>query len=101
MPINSFLQTQLHAGTINTSATFTKQQNFGSPVNAWSAAYLFMVNSGADGAVSMSISQFKDSTGTHNGPFTPGVIVNNCTSVTFMMATDDCVASAALTTMFF
>lgn len=102
MAIVSFLQTELHAGTINTDATFSKQQNFASPVTLWSSYYLqeFSVNDD-DGGVGAHISQFKDNTGTHNGNIHPGLFAAKCTSVTFFMATNDCIATLALTTMIF
>jgi hypothetical protein len=101
MPINGFWQTALYAGTINTSYSFSSQHNFGSPLTLWSAPYLQQVNSGSNGDVTLNVSQFKDNNGTHNGTFSPGIFAANCTSVTFYMFTDDCVATAALTTMIF
>jgi len=102
MAIVGFFETSLYAGTINASYSFSAQQNFGSALNIWSRPYLQQVsNNDDDGSVELWVSQFKDNKGTHNGKWQPGIYANNCTSVTFGMATTDCVARAVLTTEIF
>jgi hypothetical protein len=101
MAIVGVLETGLHAGTINTDKTFSAQQNFGAS-SIWSRPYLQQVSvNDDDGSVILSISKFTDNTGTHSGPFSPGIFANKCTSVTFQMYTNDCIATAVLTTEFF
>lgn len=103
MAIVGFFENRLHAGTINTSATFTKQHNFAAPgLTLWSRPYLQQVSvNDDDGSVILSVSQFKDGSGTHNGTFQPGIFATKCTSVTFKMKTRDCIATAVLTTEIF
>lgn len=103
MPIVGFFENRLYAGTINTSATFTKQHNFAAPgLTVWSRPYLQGVSmNDDDGSVVLAVSQFKDQNGTHNGSFQPGIFAQGCTSVTFRMKTTDCIATAVLTTEIF
>lgn len=103
MAIVGVFETELYAGTINTSETFTKQHNFAAPgLTVWSRPYLQLVSmNDDDGSVSLSISKFTDKDGTHTGPFTPGIFADGCTSVTFRMRTTDCIARAVLTTEIF
>jgi len=102
MAIVGFYETDLYAGTINDSYSFSAQHNFGSPVELWSRPYLqsFWANDD-DASVELWISQFKDNQGTHNGKFTPGIFAQKCKSVTFAMHTIDCIATAVLTTEIF
>jgi len=101
MAIVGVLETGLFAGTINTSFSFSAQHNF-SASSIWSRPYLQEVSvNDDDGSVTLSVSQFKDNHGTHNGKFTPGIFADHCTSVTFHMSTTDCIAAAVLTTEFF
>jgi hypothetical protein len=103
MPIVGVVETKLHAGTINTSETFTKQHNFAAPgLDVWARPYLQQVSvNDDDGSVTLSVSKFTDNTGTKTGPFTPGIFAEGCTSITFRMATRDCIATAVLTTEIF
>lgn len=102
MAIVGVFETELYAGAINTSASFSAQHNFGSPLNIWSRPYLQQVSvNDNDGSVVLWISQFVDSTGTHNGNFHPGIFTQKCKSITFAMATTDCIATAILTTEIF
>jgi len=101
MAIVGFLETQLHAGTINANASFSAQHNFASPLTVWSRPYLQDISVDS-GTVNLSISQFKDKNGTHNGDFNPGIFAVGCTSITFAMSTfDTCIATAILTTEIF
>lgn len=101
MAINGILETGSHFGTINTSATFSKTINFGaSSILATPWLQGFSVNDD-DGGVGLSVLSFKDASGTHTGPFAPGVFANNCTSVTFRMATNDCIVDAIFRVFFF
>lgn len=101
MAINGILETGSHFGTINTSATFTKTINFGSSsILATPWVQGFSNNSG-DGGVGLSVLSFTTSNGTTTGPFKPGVFANNCTSVTFRMATNDCITDAIFRVFFF
>jgi hypothetical protein len=102
MPIVGVLETSMPAGTINTSQTFSAQHNFSTPLNVWSRPYLQRVLINSDeGGVSLWISKFTDSTGVKTGQFTPGIFANKCTSITFNMATNDCIATAVMTTEIF
>jgi hypothetical protein len=102
MPIVGFLETELHAGTINTDQSFSAQHNFGSPLTVWSRPYLQQVSvNDDDGSVILWISKFVDKNGSHTGPFHPGVFAEKCTSVTFAMYTNDCIATAVLTSEIF
>jgi hypothetical protein len=102
MAIVGVFETELHAGTINTEASFSAQHNFASPLDIWSRPYLQQVSvNDDDGSVILGISQFVDSSGTHNGSFHPGIFAKKCKSVTFAMATTDCIATAILTTEIF
>ena len=99
MPINSFFETYLYAGTINTSYSFSAQHNFASPgVTVWSHPYLqdVLINDD-DGSVELAISKYKDGSGTHNVN-NKGLYTTKCTSITFTMDTTDCIATAILTT---
>src|SRR5262249_61891494 len=98
MAIVGFLETQLHAGTINANASFSAQHNFASPLTVWSRPYLQNISVDS-GTVNLSISQFKDKNGTHNGDFNPGIFAAVCTSITIAIATfDACIATAIRTT---
>jgi len=101
MAIVGVIETDLNAGTINTSASFSAQHNFGSS-DIWSRPYLqtFWANDD-DASVELWVSKFKDNKGTHSGKFTPGIFAQKCTSVTFAMHTIDCIAVAVLDTEFF
>ena len=102
MAIVGLWETALYAGTINTSASFSAQHNFATPLDLWSRPYLQEVSvNDDDGSVVLSVSSFVDSTGTHSGPFNPGIFAQQCTSVTFGMSTTDCIATAVLTTEIF
>ena len=100
MPIVGFYQDALYAGTINTSETFTRQHNFAPPgATVLSTPNLVRVSmNDDDGSASVWISKFTDKDGSHTGSFTAGVFAEGCTSITFKMATTDCVARAVLTT---
>lgn len=102
MPIVSFFETYLHAGTINTSQSFSAQHNFAAPgLTVWSRPYLQQVSvNDDDGSVILSISQVKDKNGTSNAK-RKGVFAEKCTSITFSMSTTDCIATAVLTTEIF
>lgn len=95
MAINNVFETGDHFGTINAFATFTKTINFGAAsILATPWVQGFSVNDD-DGGVGLNVLSFKDAGGTHVGPFAPGVVSKNkCTSVTFRMATLDCVVDA-------
>jgi len=102
MAIVGFLETGMFFGTINTSASASSQHNFGKPLTVWSRPYVqSFFNNDDDGSVSLGVSQFKDNAGTHNVDFHPGVFAPNCTSVTFLMSTTDCIAEAVLTSEIF
>jgi hypothetical protein len=102
MAIVSFFETGMSAGTINTSATFTAQHNFGSGLTVWSRPYLQSVSvNDDDGSAELSVSKFVDNSGTHHGPFQPGIFASKCTSITFRLHTVDCIADAVLTTEIF
>jgi hypothetical protein len=102
MAIVSFFETHIFAGTINTDASFSAQHNFAAPgLTVWSHPYLQGVSvNDDDGSVELSISQFKDKNGTHNGSRS-GIFAEKCTSITFAMDTTDCIATALLTTYIF
>jgi hypothetical protein len=102
MPIVSFGETFLSAGTINTTHTFSAQHNFAAPgLTVWSRPYLQDISVNDDnGSVDLRISQFKDKNGTHNGNF-KGIFAEKCTSITFTMKTTNCIATAVLTTEIF
>lgn len=101
MAIVSFLEAELHAGTINTDTTFSAHHNFGKS-SVWSRPYLQQVSvNDDDGSVILWINKFVDATGTHSGTFSPGIFSKNCTDVFFSMYTNDCIATAVLTTEFF
>lgn len=102
MAIVGFVETGMFFGTINTSASASSQHNFASPLTLWSRPYIqSFFNNSSDGSVSLGVSQFQDNTGSHNVNFHPGVFASNCTSVTFLMSTRDCIAQAVLTTEIF
>jgi hypothetical protein len=103
MPIVGFVETKLHAGTINTSETFTKEHNFPKTgLTVWARPYLQQVSvNDDDGSVILSISRYADQDGPHSGSWTPGIFVEGCTSITFKMRTRDCVATAVLTSEIF
>jgi hypothetical protein len=102
MAIVGVLETELHAGTINADTTFSAHHNFGAST-IWSRPYLQQVSvNDNDGSVILWINKFVDATGTtHPGPFSPGIFSKNCTAVFFSMYTNDCIATAVLTTEFF
>ena len=102
MPINSFFETYMTAGTINTSASFSAQHNFASPgLTVWSHPYLQDVSvNDDDGSVELAITKFKDGSGTHSVN-NKGLFTTKCTSITFKMETIDCIATAILTTYIF
>ncbi|HXD47005.1 MAG TPA: hypothetical protein VN655_17925 [Pseudolabrys sp.] len=101
MAINNILEIGDFFGTINTDAVFTKTINFGSS-NILATPWVqdFGVNDD-DGAVDLSVLHFKDASGTHTGPFKPGVFANKCTSVTFKMETVDCLVDTIFRVFFF
>jgi hypothetical protein len=101
MAINNILETGSHFGTVNTFATFTKTINFASSsilATPWVQGFS---NNSDDGGVGLSVLSFKTSAGTTTGSFMPGVFANNCTSVTFRMATNDCITDAIFRVFFF
>ena len=101
MAIVSFFENAISIGAINTDASASVTHNFpkAAKVDTWSRPSLFKVNVNDDDAgVTVFISQFVDKNGTHVGPFFPGVIADECTSVTFLMKVSDCIAAGAATT---
>jgi hypothetical protein len=99
MAIVGVFETAIQAGTINTTHSFSSSHNFPAPgLSIWSRPYLQSV---AGESVTLNVSKFTDSSGTHTGPFVPGIFASKCTSVTFFMFTDDTVATAVLTTEIF
>jgi hypothetical protein len=99
--IVSFFETLIDAGAIGTSTSASVTHTFPKSVklDTWSRPCLFKVDlNDDDGGVTVFISQFVDKTGTHNGPFFPGVIADECTSVTFLMKVSECIAAGAATT---
>jgi hypothetical protein len=101
MAIVSFFENAISIGAINTSASTSVTHNFpaAAKLDTWSRPTLFKVNVNDDDAgVTVFVSQFVDKTGTHIGPFFPGVIADECTSVTFLMKVSDCIAAGAATT---
>jgi hypothetical protein len=102
MSIVGFLETDLHFGTVNTSASTSKQQNFGAPLTVWSRPYLQQVSvNDDDGSVILWVSEYKNNMGAHSGKFVPGIYSEKCTSVTYAMFTRNCIATAVLTTEIF
>jgi hypothetical protein len=100
MAMTGFWEQGWRAGTINTDATFSSQQNFSGPVNTWSKAMPQTIDGGE---VDCWVSKFKvqGEPSPHTGTFHPGVVVNKCTSVTFGIYTNDSVPWVALTSEFF
>lgn len=101
MAIVSFFENSISIGAINTSASASVTHNFpkAAKLDTWSRPALFKVDvNDDDGGVTVFVSQFVDKTGTHNGPFFPGVVADECTSVTFLMKVSDCIAAGAATT---
>jgi hypothetical protein len=97
MTIVNFWETELYFGAINDTASTSGEHNFKTPgVTVWSRPYLQSV-SVTDGTVVLSVSQFTDKTGTHPGPFHPGIFATNCTNVKFGMFAENCVSHAVLT----
>jgi hypothetical protein len=83
MSIVGFLETDLHFGTVNTSASTSKQQNFGAPLTVWSRPYLQQVSvNDDDGSVILWVSEYKNNTGAHSGKFVPEIYSEKCTSGT-------------------
>jgi len=104
MAIVSFAETLISSGAINTSTSASVVHTFpaSAKLHTWSRPSLFKVNvNDSDGGVTVFISTFTDKTGVHAGPFFPGVVGNECTSVTFLMKVSDCIAAAAATTYIF
>ena len=101
MNVAGFFETELHAGAINTDQSFSEQHNFGASLTVLSRPFLQQVSVNADdGSAILWVSKFVDNTGSHTGPFTPGVFAKKCTSVTFAMYTNDCIATAILSNEF-
>jgi hypothetical protein len=104
MAIVSFAENAISIGAINTSASASVTHNFpkAAKLDTWSRPSLFKVNvNDDDGGVTVFVSQFIDKTGTHAGPFFPGVVADECISVTFLMKVSDCIAAGAATTYIF
>ena len=100
MAIVSFFETLISIGAINTSASASVTHNFpkSAKLDVWGRPTLFKVNvNDNDGGVTVFVSGFVDKTGTHVGPFFPGVVADECTSVTFLMKVSDCIAAGAAT----
>ena len=100
MAIVSFFENLISIGAINTSASASVTHNFpkSAKLDVWSRPTLFKVNvNDNDGGVTVFVSGFVDKTGTHVGPFFPGVVADECTSVTFLMKVSDCIAAGAAT----
>lgn len=101
MAIVSFFENQIAIGAIGTSASASVTHTFpkSAKLDTWSRPSLFKVNVNDDDAgVTVFVSQFVDKNGVHNGPFFPGVVADECTSVTFLMKVSDCIAAGAATT---
>lgn len=99
MAIVGVLANALSIGAINTDASATLTHNFGSS-SVWAYPALQKVDLNSDeGGASASVSQFVDSSGTHNVNFT-GVFAEHCTSVTYRLAVLDCIARALCVTEF-
>lgn len=100
MAIVSFFENLISIGAINTSASASVTHNFpkSAKLDVWGRPTLFKVNvNDNDGGVTVFVSGFVDKTGTHVGPFFPGVVADECTSVTFLMKVSDCIAAGAAT----
>jgi hypothetical protein len=101
MAIVSFFENAISIGAIGTTASASVTHNFpkAAKLDTWSRPTLSKVNVNDDEAgVTVFVSQFVDKAGTHNGPFFPGIVADECTSVTFLMKVSDCIAAGAATT---
>lgn len=94
-------ETGVTSGTINTSAVTGATISAGGGANSiWTRPYLQMVGSGG-GFVSLSIANVVTAQGTLPGPFTPGKFAKNVKQFDVRFDTNDEVARAVITTVFF
>lgn len=101
--ISGISETGLFGGTINTSKTTGATIVIGKPGTTnsiWTRPYLQMFGSGG-GFVSLSIANVVTDTGVLPGPFTPGKFAKNVQQFDVQFDTDNEVARAIVTTVFF
>ena len=87
-------------GGINVGASFSTSLSF-PPSNIWGYPSLQVSSiNDDDGSVSVFVSQFIDSKGTHNVDFI-GVFASQCTGITYGISMFDCLALGHCITEFF
>jgi len=100
MALNGFFETWKSLGAINTSASGTTQHNF-SASRVWSRPLLQRMLTYDDNAQANAFVTKTVAGGVTNNSNRAGVVVNNCTSVTFEVRVDDAYARYACVTTFF
>ena len=100
MALNGFLETWLGIGAINTSWTETTQHNF-APSRVWSRPLLQRLVTNDDDAQANAFVTATVSGGVTNNANRAGVVVTNCTRVTFRVEVTNAFARYACVTIFF
>lgn len=100
MAIVGVLANSVTGGGINTEGTASLTHNFG-PSSVWGHSSLqAVIMNDDDGGATTFVSKFVDATGVNNVSFI-GIFASNCTSITYSVKGNDCIARALCITEFF
>lgn len=100
MALNSFFETWLQIGAINTTHTETTVHNF-PPSRVWSRPLLQRYVNVDDNASADAFVTRTTANGTNDSNNRAGVVVNNCTQVMFRVRVKNALARYACITIFF